>query len=595
MRWTVLVLVGAMGIGAGVAWAAMRAEPRDRDPSVAPVERTLLAIERVESAQWDAGGQPGDSWPGDIISWGDVEIQPTREGAIVEWLVGVGKRVQRGQPIARLSAPPAMPELTGMLAEQSKMRTEARADAQAMATYAQKNAAQLRTFRASLEQKKSAVGTILGEGASSQQAQVTEAARTAWERARDQANAQQVRIRAIVEQSLIQEFPHIAEQPKDPFAFYRAKGGWTLTFMPGIGTKNDQTQRAFRDAGWKLLEELDRSPTITEATASAYFVAAKNLASASMTSDELTLAALAELQAMIAEDRQMFLEAMQEFREAQTEAAMKETDWLMRKTEYGMGRVDQNAELAEQMKEIDEQIAMLERDVAMANGKARAAEVAYATVARSVTEGLHVLAPRHGVITAISKKTGEFVGPGMPIATLNTGNASERLIRFRVPGTESPPVVGAAISVVRPGFPTDLRTVRVTGVGTALDPQGFYIADAVPEGRFDWPVGASVRVLAPARMSPTILVPLAAVWWDETRAANVWVVEHDTLYARRIIAGRVQYDRIEVIEGLREGETYVTKLVPGLKEGISARGTATPTTPSNGRSGKSAHEGMNME
>ncbi|MBI2483250.1 hypothetical protein HYV74_03685 [Candidatus Uhrbacteria bacterium] len=559
MRWTVLVLVGAMGIGAGVAWAA----PRDRDPSVAPVERTLLAIERVESAQWDAGGQPGDSWPGDIISWGDVEIQPTREGAIVEWLVGVGKRVQRGQPIARLSAPPAMPELTGMLAEQSKMRTEARADAQAMATYAQKNAAQLRTFRASLEQKKSAVGTILGEGASSQQAQVTEAARTAWERARDQAN--------------------------------RAKGGWTLTFMPGIGTKNDQTQRAFRDAGWKLLEELDRSPTITEATASAYFVAAKNLASASMTSDELTLAALAELQAMIAEDRQMFLEAMQEFREAQTEAAMKETDWLMRKTEYGMGRVDQNAELAEQMKEIDEQIAMLERDVAMANGKARAAEVAYATVARSVTEGLHVLAPRHGVITAISKKTGEFVGPGMPIATLNTGNASERLIRFRVPGTESPPVVGAAISVVRPGFPTDLRTVRVTGVGTALDPQGFYIADAVPEGRFDWPVGASVRVLAPARMSPTILVPLAAVWWDETRAANVWVVEHDTLYARRIIAGRVQYDRIEVIEGLREGETYVTKLVPGLKEGISARGTATPTTPSNGRSGKSAHEGMNME
>ena len=56
------------------------------------------------------------SWPGEVVSLGEIEIQPQREGTIVEWLVHIGERVSAGQAVARLSAPPAMPELTAMLA-----------------------------------------------------------------------------------------------------------------------------------------------------------------------------------------------------------------------------------------------------------------------------------------------------------------------------------------------------------------------------------------------------------------------------------------------------------------------------------------------
>ena len=97
-----------------------------------------LAVETVGANGVKDGATLGTSWPGEIVSLGDVEIQPVREGTIVEWFVNVGQKVRRGQAIARLSAPPAMPEITQMVAEQAKMVAEAHAEATAMENYATK-------------------------------------------------------------------------------------------------------------------------------------------------------------------------------------------------------------------------------------------------------------------------------------------------------------------------------------------------------------------------------------------------------------------------------------------------------------------------
>ena len=88
----------------------------------------------------DNGGidQVGTSWPGEIISSGDVEVQPQREGTIVEWKVKIGQKVSQGQVLARLSAPPATPELTRTLAEQAQSLTRAKANAEAQATFVEK-------------------------------------------------------------------------------------------------------------------------------------------------------------------------------------------------------------------------------------------------------------------------------------------------------------------------------------------------------------------------------------------------------------------------------------------------------------------------
>ncbi len=94
-----------------------------------------LATETLGEIIGTTSDDVGTSWPGEIISAGDVEVQPAREGTIVEWKAKIGQRVTQGQVLARLSAPPATPELTRTLAEQAQNLTRARAQAQAQATF----------------------------------------------------------------------------------------------------------------------------------------------------------------------------------------------------------------------------------------------------------------------------------------------------------------------------------------------------------------------------------------------------------------------------------------------------------------------------
>ncbi len=141
------------------------------------------------------------------------------------------------------------------------------------------------------------------------------------------------------------------------------------------------------------------------------------------------------------------------------------------------------------------------------------------------------------------------------------------------------PNKGEEVTIQRPGFPLNDVKAIIVGVGSALDTNGFYAADAEFVEPTDWPVHLSVRVVS-AQISNPILVPLSAVWWDTEGASNVWLVmENNVIRPQIVTTGRAIGDRVEIEAGLISLQRFVSKSTEGLKTGQSVTAVvATPTS-----------------
>ena len=94
------------------------------------------------------------------------------------------------------------------------------------------------------------------------------------------------------------------------------------------------------------------------------------------------------------------------------------------------------------------------------------------------------------------------------------------------------------------------------------------LADADFVEPVDWPVHASVRVLASADQSGQALVSLSAVWWDDDGHPTVWLVtEENRIRPQEVKTGRTLGDKIEILEGLAQGSRIVSKATSDLEAG----------------------------
>ena len=139
----VTAMSAALGVGVGVP-RGTAAEPGGSSALAVPVET-------VGQAGVD-GDQPGMSWPGQIISASDVQIQPSREGTIAAWTVGIGHPVKRGQVIGHLTSP-TTPDFAVNLAEANAAVVEARGDLEAQRDFADDREDQLEKLKKSLKKE----------------------------------------------------------------------------------------------------------------------------------------------------------------------------------------------------------------------------------------------------------------------------------------------------------------------------------------------------------------------------------------------------------------------------------------------------------
>ena len=484
--------------------------------------------------------QPGNSWPGEVISYGNIPVQPAREGTIVDWRVKIGEHVGAGQVLARLSAPPAMPELVAMLAEQAEGKARMRAQAETTKKFAEANNEQLRALL-------DATATNTNESQLIQ--------------ARAAAVAMGRNLRTMLEQTLVKHMSIISNVSGISYFRY---GSLNRSY----GAIDPQNQNQYELQFMKLAEALKDQEALPVDLATGYFAMFARLANTS--SGE----GVTDINDMAREDQEKFFDMLADYRDAQAEITMKQADNSMA--------------YATDKREVEEKISENEKMVAMAEAETLAADASYATVERSISGGLAIVAPRAGVVSTINKKVGDFVEPGMPVASIDTEKASERFVRLQIPSNARVPKAGDILSAVRPGFAQDVRKVKLTGVGTSLDTTGGYMADASFVTPVDWPVAASVRVFVP-KESSTPLIKLTAVWWSSTGVPHVWgVSEAGRLFARKITLGRTLGASVEVYEGLSNGDRYVVEPTGDMQENmllqnkVETEGTAGESTQSGG-------------
>lgn len=176
-----------------------------------------------------------------------------------------------------------------------------------------------------------------------------------------------------------------------------------------------------------------------------------------------------------------------------------------------------------------------------------------------------VRAPFDGIVTRKHIEAGDLVSPGQPIIAL----FSPELYRLE---TRVPESLIALLSVgSEMAFEIDSAHLSGSGVLSELEP----VADPLTRTvlvKVDLPDSPALRsgqygrMLLPAGETRRLTVPEGSVL-KRGQLEYVFVVSNDRARLRLIRTGMLQEGRIEVISGLNEGESIVTDVPSGLRDG----------------------------
>lgn len=227
-----------------------------------------------------------------------------------------------------------------------------------------------------------------------------------------------------------------------------------------------------------------------------------------------------------------------------------------RDLERETGLLAQNAATSESVRNLEDRLLM-----------ARAALLE----AETYLSYTRILAPYDGVIVRKTAHEGDLATPGMPLVEIERQGA----LRLEV---DVPEVLSSRL---QPGREVEARledqviTVKLAEMSASADPRSRTVLT-----KFDLPAdaparsGMFARVLIPAGKSRQVLAPLSAVT-SLGQMERVFVVEEGKAQLRLVRTGARQEPapgassgaRVEILSGLRGGETVILEPSPVLVDG----------------------------
>ncbi len=473
------------------------------------------------------------SWPGEIISPNDADVQPPRQGTIVSWDVSIGEYVRAGQTLGRLSAVPLTPELAATLAGQSTLLAQAKAKAESTRTFVGQSKDQLSTFTSS------------------------DTALRAIDEAKQSVLAAKETVRATLRQAVVTEYSTYSGNSRDVLS--STANFYAQTLLWWFGATNSSLRDMYLTAATTVVSALEKNG-VPDQEGAEYFLASTRLVSASVANGEaFTQTNLESLRKKITDDQAAFNDAVEKYRAAALTVSEKEKEY------------------AERTRDTSTKLTELDRESIVAQSELEAAEASYSAVSGAITGGTAIIAPKSGYVSAITRQIGEYAEPGNAVASISSGVLTNKIVRFRIPSNVEIPKKGQEVKIIRPGFSKDIRSAIITGVGTGLDGNGSFMADARIDGELEWPAHLSVRVVPEKRTSQTIAVPFEAVFWDEENHPHVWLVgDGGVITSRAVKTGRTFGDAVEILQGLALGDTYVPQASENIIEGMKIEEAAIP-------------------
>jgi multidrug efflux pump subunit AcrA (membrane-fusion protein) len=181
-----------------------------------------------------------------------------------------------------------------------------------------------------------------------------------------------------------------------------------------------------------------------------------------------------------------------------------------------------------------------------------------------------IRSPIAGVITDRPLYQGEMAAAGTPLITVM--DVSRIVARAHIPEAQA--------ESLKVGDPAEISSLdgkdkisgKVTIVSPALDPNSTTVeiwAEAKnPKGQFR--AGASVNLTMVSKTAAeAIVVPKSALLVDPKEGSSVMVVGSDShAHQRKVQTGIQQDDRVEIVQGLKEGEVVVTVGAYGLPDNV---------------------------
>ncbi|MEN8227775.1 MAG: efflux RND transporter periplasmic adaptor subunit [Bacteroidota bacterium] len=172
-----------------------------------------------------------------------------------------------------------------------------------------------------------------------------------------------------------------------------------------------------------------------------------------------------------------------------------------------------------------------------------------------------IKAPSDGKIQKVLVETNEMIAPGYP-AILFASTENDWIVRASLTDKDIVKLsIGDSGKVKMDAFPGTLFDAEVSELGTIADPvTGTYevelmMLQSLPQFR----TGFFSRVqIYPTEISRSLVVPVEALLDASDKRAAVFIYVQGKALRKRVITGSILQDKIEVLEGLEEGELVIT-------------------------------------
>lgn len=178
---------------------------------------------------------------------------------------------------------------------------------------------------------------------------------------------------------------------------------------------------------------------------------------------------------------------------------------------------------------------------------------------KKVDANVTVYAQESGIVAEISITEGQYVEEGSPVLRLENYN-SLWVEADLYPNEAANVKVGQEVKVVIPGWENEPQVMKVQFVNPALlvGSQLVQIRGSIPNPNGKWQVGQQANLFLPMKSDGGVLnLPVDAV--IRTGAGtHVWVeTERNTFESRMVKTGIENFDQVEIIEGLSQGDRVV--------------------------------------
>lgn len=181
-------------------------------------------------------------------------------------------------------------------------------------------------------------------------------------------------------------------------------------------------------------------------------------------------------------------------------------------------------------------------------------------------------ADKPGVISAIKAEIGQVVSAGQTVITIvQDGN---REVEISVPENRIKDLqLEQALDVTFWALPNTTVLGKVREIAPMADPatRTYKVRVSLPNPPAEIKLGMTATVsLAGSSTGDSLEIPLTAIYQNGDMP-SVWILDGDTVTLQPIKLGQMNDKKIQVLEGLQQGEEIVTNGVHKLRQGQTVK------------------------